>query len=116
MAIDFLQIPSGLKKPGKYFEFDTRAAVRSLPTNQYNLLVLAQKTSAGTATALERVRVYSDEEASTLFGAGSQCHLMVRAALRANRYVDLYVMPKVNPSGSETIAWIVYLASAFFFW
>lgn len=30
-------------------------------------------------------------------------------------YVDLYLMPKVNPGKSETISWIVYLLSAFVF-
>ncbi len=30
-------------------------------------------------------------------------------------YVDLYLMPKVNPKDSEAISWIVYLASAFLF-
>lgn len=30
-------------------------------------------------------------------------------------YVDLYVMPKVNPGKNEAVSWIVYLASAFFF-
>ncbi len=30
-------------------------------------------------------------------------------------YVDLYIMPKVNPEDSEAISWVVYLASAFLF-
>lgn len=30
-------------------------------------------------------------------------------------YVDLYVMPKVNPKENEAISWVVYLVSAFFF-
>ncbi len=30
-------------------------------------------------------------------------------------YVDLYVLPKVNPKDNEAINWVVYLASAFLF-
>ena len=30
-------------------------------------------------------------------------------------YVDLYIMPKVNPKDNEAISWVVYLASAFLF-
>ena len=30
-------------------------------------------------------------------------------------YVDLYIMPRVNPKDSEAISWVVYLASAFLF-
>ncbi len=30
-------------------------------------------------------------------------------------YVDLYVMPKVNPKNNEVVAWAVYLVSAFVF-
>ena len=30
-------------------------------------------------------------------------------------YVDIYLMPKVNPGGNREIEWVVYLASAFVF-
>jgi len=30
-------------------------------------------------------------------------------------YIDIFVMPKVNPNENEAISWVVYLASAFFF-
>lgn len=30
-------------------------------------------------------------------------------------YVDLYLMPKINPGGNELLSWVVYIFAAFFF-
>lgn len=91
--VSFDSIPSSIRKPGKYFEFNTKLAVRTLPANDQKVLIIGQKTTAGTQPALTPVDVYSDEQARTLFGTGSLCHLMVRAAIRAYAYLQLTVLP-----------------------
>lgn len=44
--ITFDQIPSSIRKPGKYFEFNTKLAVRTLPQNRQELLIVGQRLAA----------------------------------------------------------------------
>ena len=90
--ISFDQIPSSIRKPGKYFEFNTKLAVRTLPNNKQRMLIVGQKLAAGTVAQKVATLIFSDKEAETYFGAGSMCHLMVRAAIKANAYLDLTVI------------------------
>lgn len=101
--ISFDSIPSSIRKPGKYFEYNAKLAVRSLPTNLQRVLIVAQLTAAGTAVADTVVQVFDNEEAATLFGRGSQAHRMVKAALKANRYAQLFVLP-VADAGTGVVA------------
>lgn len=41
--ISFDQIPASIRKPGKYFEFNTKLAVRTLPGNRQTLLLIGQR-------------------------------------------------------------------------
>ena len=89
--ISFDNIPSSIRKPGAYFEFNTTLAVNSLPANVQPALIIAQRLAAGTVAALVPTRVYSSNDAAVYFGRGSLAHRMVRAALKANPYMDLTV-------------------------
>ncbi|KNC93292.1 hypothetical protein GM31_20075, partial [Trabulsiella odontotermitis] len=91
--ITFSQIPDTERTPGVFTEFDTATAVRTLASNPQSVVLLAQRLPAGTYKDNEAVAVFSDGQAATLFGRGSQAHLMVRAAIKANRYLQLSVMP-----------------------
>lgn len=97
--ISFDTIPASIRKPGKYIEFNTKLAVRTLPGNLQKTVILAQKTAAGTQPANTPISVFSDAEAQVYFGVGSQAHLMVRAALKANPYLQLDVLP-VDDAGA----------------
>jgi len=92
MTIQFDQIPAGIRKPGKYFEFNTKLAVRTLPGNEQKVLICAQRLPEGSVAALTPVQVFSDAQAAQYFGPGSMAHLMVRAAITANPYLDLTVV------------------------
>lgn len=89
MTIQFDQIPSGIRKPGTYIEFNTRCAVNTLPQNRQKVLLVGQRTAEGTIAALVPTVLASDIQAAEYFGHGSQLHLMAAAALAANRYVAL---------------------------
>jgi phage tail sheath gpL-like len=93
MTIQFEQIPGSIRKPGKYFEFNTKLAVRTLPGNEQRMLIPAQMLAGGSAVALTPVNVYDDAQAAALLVAGSIAHLMCRAAITANPYLDLTVIP-----------------------
>lgn len=87
--ITFEQIPSSIRKPGKYVEFNTKLAVRTLPNNKQKMLIIGQKMATGTVAQKIATKVFSDKEAETYFGVGSIIHLMARAAIKANPYLDL---------------------------
>lgn len=101
--VEFYEIGSGIRKPGKYFEFNTRLAVRTLPSNQQKVLMVSQMLSSGTATPLNAVSVFSDEEAATLFGRGSMAHLMAAEAIGCNSYLQLQIIG-VRDAGAATAA------------
>lgn len=90
--ISFDNIPSSIRKPGKYFEFNTKLAVRTLPQNRQEVLIVAQKLAAGNAAANTPVQVFSDVEAAEYFGYGSQAHIMAKAIITANPYVALTIV------------------------
>lgn len=87
--ISFDEIPSSIRKPGKYFEFNTKLAVRTLPSNKQKVLLIGQKTPEGQYPALQPVEIFSDVQAGEYFGFGSMLHLMAKSAIYANPYLDL---------------------------
>lgn len=87
--VAFNNIPSSIRKPGKYFEFNTALAVRTLPGNLQKTLIVGQRLMTGTMPAGTLVDVFSDVDAAAYFGRGSVAHLMARAALQANNYLAL---------------------------
>ena len=90
--IAFDNIPASIRKPGKYFEFNTKLAVRTLPGNPQKTLIIGQRLVGGTVPANTVIDVFGDTDAATYFGRGSIAHLMVRAALQANPYLSLQVL------------------------
>ena len=121
--ISFDQIPASIRKPGKYFEFNTTNAVRTLAANSQKMLIIAQKAEDSDAP-LVPVQIYDDATAGALFGYGSQAQLMVQAAIRAYQYLDLSVLPvppdaagvaaggKLELTGTATGAGVVSLTIA----
>ncbi len=103
MNVTFDEIPESGRTPGVHAEFNARLATASLPTNRQKLRIIAQRiaTNAPVAANNVPVQLFSDTEAATIFGAGSQCHLMARAALRAAPYVDLHMIAVPEPEGGS---------------
>ncbi|OHX11005.1 phage tail protein [Chromobacterium amazonense] len=103
--ISFDQIPASIRKPGKYFEFNTKLAVRTLPGNPQRVLVIGQRLADSAAQpALAALDVFSDEQAAQVFGRGSFAHLMARAAINANPYLQLTVIAvDDNPAGVPAV-------------
>lgn len=90
--VSFETLPSSIRKPGKYLEFNTSLAVRTLSSNTQEVLIVGTMSSSGTQEPLVPVNVFSDQEAATYFGYGSIAHLMAAAAINANAYIYLTVI------------------------
>ena len=101
--IAFNSIPASIRKPGKYAEFNTALAVRTLPGNLQRTLIVGQRLATGTVLANTVVDVFSDTDAAAYFGRGSMAHLMVRAALTANPYLSLQVIA-MDDAGAGVLA------------
>lgn len=110
--ISFDSIPASIRKPGKYFEFNTRFAVRTLPANLQRMLIIGQRLSTGTVAALVPVQVFSDAQAADYFGNGSLAHLMCRAAIAANPYLDLSVCALDDGAGASATATVTIANTA----
>lgn len=110
--IDFEKIPASIRKPGKYIEFNTKLAVRTLPANAQEVLILGQRLAAGEVPALTPTRVFSDAEAATCFGQGSMLHRMVRAAIRAYPYISITCLALDDAAASVVATGTATLAGA----
>lgn len=86
------QIPESTLKPGVYFEFNTKLARNSLPTNLQRVLIYGQRLASGWTPALKLVDVFSDKDAAVYFGAGSIAHRMVISAIEANPNAQISVI------------------------
>lgn len=108
--ISFEKLPASIRKPGKYIEFNTKLAVRTLPANAQRVLFMGQRLPSGAVAVLTPTQVFSDAEAALYFGQGSMLHRMVRAAIRANPYLDITCLALddaaagVVATGSATLA------------
>ncbi|HHA19882.1 MAG TPA: phage tail protein [Methylophaga sp.] len=107
--IDFDNIPSGIRTPGSYSEIDYSTAQKSIPVNAQSMAIIGQKLAAGTATAEIPLKIFSEDDAIDACGTGSIVHLAVRAALKAFKNIELFIVPLddavgVQAEGTITIA------------
>lgn len=90
--INFDRIPTSLRKPGVYTEYNARNAVTALPTNEQEVLIVAPANKAFEGGFSKPERIFNDADAATLFGAGSWAHLMAKVAMRNNSLIRLSVI------------------------
>lgn len=87
MTIQFDTIPASIRKPGVYMEFNTRLAVRTLPTNAQYICLIVPLGAGATSEPNVPTGIYSADEAKTKFGDVAE--QMVDAAITANRYASI---------------------------
>lgn len=86
----FNDIPSDLRIPGVFIEFDERLANSGVW--QTKLLVIGQRLSNGEKEALTVERITSDDQADQYYGRGSMLAEMLRATLAVDRYQETYAL------------------------
>ena len=99
MPIPFTQIPDVLLVPGQYQEIDNSLAGTTSEIKK--ALIIAYRSSAGTAPAGTPVRVLSDLKAAALFGYGSPAAILAKIFLTLNKIEECWVLP-VNAPGAAT--------------
>lgn len=100
--ISFDQIPSDVRVPLAYIEFNNSNAVGGTPAPRQRVLMFGQRSAdtdgkqTGTEPSDTLVRIYSPSQAATAFGQGSMIHLMAKAFLKANRVVSFTALLRVT--------------------
>jgi len=90
MTISFNGIPSNLRVPLFYAEFDNSRANTGATVQEYKTLLIGNRLSSGTKSALTLQRVTSAEQAADYFGAGSVLADMAASFLGINKNNPLY--------------------------
>ena len=98
--VSFASIPSDIRKPGRYTEYNSDNAVNTLPTVGNKMLIVGQKTSSGIANDSTATQIFSSADAVLYGGQGSIVALTATAALEANPYLDLSIVTMSDAIGS----------------
>jgi phage tail sheath gpL-like len=105
--IVFENIRYSLRRPGVYSEYNLSLAALGLPLNAQKVVILGQKTTAGTATAEVPVKCFSAQDAETYSGVGSVLDLASKAAYASNPRIDLDIVPIDDAEGTAATGTIV---------
>lgn len=84
--ISFDTIPSDVRVPLAYIEFNNSRATAGLAQNSYTILVLGQRLAAGSVAQGVPVEVFGAAQAEQYFGRGSMLASMLAALKKANSY------------------------------
>lgn len=90
--ISYNDIPSEIRVPLVYIEFDNTAAVSGTPQTLQKTLLLGIKGADGKTPAGEPFRITSKDAAGAAFGRGSMLAGMAAAFIGANAFADLWAI------------------------
>lgn len=90
MSISFNNIPSNLRVPGVYIEFDNSLAGNA--SINYKVLVIGQRLAAGTVAQAVPTLVNSGAAAETYFGRGSMLAEQIKALKSANQFMETWAI------------------------
>lgn len=92
MSVSFNSIPSNIRVPLVYIEFDNTRAVKGSPQIMHKILVLGQRLASGSVAAGVPTQITSEAQAEQAFGRGSMLSAMFKALKAANRYTETWVI------------------------
>lgn len=90
MTVPFNQVPSNLRVPFLYAEFDNSNAVSGPQTQPYKTLMIGPKLASGTKAEKTKHLITSRQQAKEYFGAGSLLAEMAGKYLDANKTNELH--------------------------
>lgn len=90
--ISFNEIPSTIRVPLCYIEFDNSQAVSGTPQTLHKTLLLGLRNASGSVAAGQPFRITSTSAAENAFGRGSMLATMAAAFIKANAFSDLWAI------------------------
>lgn len=113
MPIAFSVFPGDFRTPGVFAEFDNSRAVRSLPGQEHRVLLIVQRTSAGTKDEGELVEVRSADDGKVFFGEGSIGHAMVERAKAQNETNRIFAIALDDDgAGAKAVGSLTFAGTA----
>ncbi|MBA1445880.1 MAG: phage tail sheath subtilisin-like domain-containing protein [Chromatiales bacterium] len=112
MTVSFNDIPSTIRVPLVYVEFDNARAVQGTPGIEHKMLVIGQKHSSGLADAGVPIRITSVSQAEEAFGRTSMLAEMFTTLKAANRYIESWAIPLADASGLQAAGKITITGNA----
>lgn len=112
MTIGFNQLPSTIRVPLFYAEFDNSRAVQGLVDQPFRIMVIGNKLNTGTKAALTPQLVTSAEQAAQYFGAGSLLADMLAKVLAARPSAEIWATAVVdNGAGVAAVGKLSFTGS-----
>ena len=103
MSISFNSIPTDIRTPGHYNEFDGSKALRGLPAIPHIALIVAPRLSTGDVADLTPFQITSPTKAETGFGRHSVGSFMGKMFKKNNKYTEVWGIGVAN-NGSGVAA------------
>lgn len=122
MAISFNEVPSNIRVPFLYAEFDNAGAVQGPSLQLYRALLIGNKLAAGSEPELSPKLVTSKEQADALYGQGSVLSQQVAKFLEGNKFTELTCVAldddgsAVKAAGSFQLAGVPTEAGVIYLW
>lgn len=98
--VSFLKIPGSIRKPGHYFEFNTKLANSGVAVNEQKMCIVAPMLATGTQAEKTPVQVFDSEQSAILFGRGSIIHRMTKSAFEHNGNLSLTLVGVKDATGA----------------
>lgn len=92
MSISFNNIPDTIRTPGTYTEIDNSRALKGLVPNPHKVLIIGEKTSAGSAAAATIYSITKASLADGYFGPGSLLTRMCNSFKDNNEFTELHAI------------------------
>jgi phage tail sheath gpL-like len=107
-----MAIPTTLRVPFVYVEFDSSRAFQGPNILKYKALLVGELLAAGSKSANEIVKVTSADQAATYFGAGSVLHRMFISWFANNKTVEVYGQGLAEATGAQGTVDLVITGNA----
>lgn len=110
MSISFDNIPSSLRNPGTYIEFNNELAGAS--STMFKAVLIGQKLASGTQEAAIPVRVTDPKQGAALFGQGAMLAAECEAFLNANTDTEMWAIALDDKNDGSQASWPLKVLTA----
>lgn len=101
-------VPTSVRRPGAFSEFDFTSGAQSLIPVAARVVIVAEKTAAGTAVIETPVQIFGAADGDTKLGTGSIAAIMARTAFLQGQFSgaspEVWACPLAEPGGGTATA------------